>query len=154
MNEVAALASGLHVLSAVIWVGGMFFAYMVLRPSLGSFEPPQRLGLWDRVFKKFFLWVWHAVVLLLITGYFMLFGVYGGFAQVRTHIHIMHLLGLIMAGIYIYLYFKPYAEYRMAVAASDWPVAAKHLNTIRVIVGTNLIIGLITVFVAASGRFW
>ena len=36
----------LHLLSAVIWVGGMFFAYMVLRPAAATLlEPPQRLPL-------------------------------------------------------------------------------------------------------------
>ena len=31
-----ALLVALHVLSAVVWVGGMFFAYMVLRHSVGA----------------------------------------------------------------------------------------------------------------------
>jgi len=30
-----------HVLCAVLWVGGMFFAYVVLRPSLSVLEPMQ-----------------------------------------------------------------------------------------------------------------
>ena len=41
----------LHLLAAVIWVGGMFFAYACLRPVAASlFEPPQRLTLWRSVF--------------------------------------------------------------------------------------------------------
>jgi len=47
----------LHVLAAVIWVGGMFFAHMVLRPSAGPLEPAVRLSLWSRVFPRFFFWV-------------------------------------------------------------------------------------------------
>jgi uncharacterized membrane protein len=31
-----------HVVAAVIWVGGMFFALMVLRPSTGPLDPPTR----------------------------------------------------------------------------------------------------------------
>ena len=36
----------LHTLAAVIWVGGMFFAYLVLRPSAGALarNPPAALG--------------------------------------------------------------------------------------------------------------
>jgi len=30
-----ALLIALHVLAVVVWVGGMFFAYVVLRPSAG-----------------------------------------------------------------------------------------------------------------------
>ena len=38
------LAISLHVLAAVIWVGGMFFAWIVLRPVAASqLEPPARL---------------------------------------------------------------------------------------------------------------
>lgn len=39
------LAITLHVLSAVVWVGGMFFAWMALRPVAASLlEPPPRVA--------------------------------------------------------------------------------------------------------------
>ena len=44
----------IHVLSAVVWVGGMFFALLVLRPAVGPLEPAVRLALWRRVFARFF----------------------------------------------------------------------------------------------------
>lgn len=63
----------LHVLGVVVWVGGMFFAYMALRPAAASLlEPPQRLTLWAGVFDKFFPWVWLSVALILLTGLHML----------------------------------------------------------------------------------
>src|SRR4029077_19786338 len=40
-----ALALALHILGAVVWVGGMFAIYVCLRPALGTLEPPQRLRL-------------------------------------------------------------------------------------------------------------
>ena len=52
------LAITLHLLAAVIWVGGMFFAYMALRPATGSLEPSIRLTLWSQTLKRFFPWVW------------------------------------------------------------------------------------------------
>ena len=39
-----ALLVALHVLAAVVWVGGMFFAYMVLRPAAGPLETAERLA--------------------------------------------------------------------------------------------------------------
>ncbi|HEX4938933.1 MAG TPA: hypothetical protein VFX11_09675, partial [Candidatus Kapabacteria bacterium] len=87
----------LHLLSAVIWVGGMFFAYMALRPVAASLlEPPVRLTLWAQVFTRFFPWVWASVLLLLGTGLWMTFGIFGGMKYVGIHVHIMLLLGLIM----------------------------------------------------------
>ena len=41
----AALAFALHILGAVVWVGGMFAIYVCLRPALVTLEPPQRLRL-------------------------------------------------------------------------------------------------------------
>ena len=46
---IADVLLALHVLGAVLWVGGMFFALMVLRPSLAALSPPQRLDLGDGV---------------------------------------------------------------------------------------------------------
>ena len=55
----------LHVLSALVWVGGMFFAWMVLRPAaVKALDGPARLTLWVEVFQGFFRWVWVAVILL------------------------------------------------------------------------------------------
>ena len=58
-----ALALALHILGAVVWVGGMFAAYMCLRPAAGPLEPPQRLKLWRAFFQKFFPWVWLSILL-------------------------------------------------------------------------------------------
>lgn len=144
----------LHVLSAVIWVGGMVFAYMILRPSVDEMEPPHKLSLLAAVFRRFFLWVWHAAVILPATGYALMFMVYGGFAGSGMGIHLMQGLGLVMIALFVFMFFGPYPPFRQAVAQTDWPEAAKHLPQIRRIIGINLILGLITVTIGASSRFW
>ena len=74
----------LHILGAVVWVGGMFAAYVCLRPAAGALEPPQRLELWRAFFAKFFPWVWVSVLLLLVSGYWMLLTSFGGFPARRS----------------------------------------------------------------------
>jgi uncharacterized membrane protein len=148
------VAIALHLLSAVIWVGGMFFAYMCLRPVAASrLEPPQRLPLWAGTFERFFPWVWAAVLLLLATGYWMIFAYFGGMAGAPVHIHIMQGLGLVMMAIYAHVFFAPFQRLRRAVAAEDWPAGGKALSQIRVLVGVNLIIGLIVIVVASAGEY-
>src|SRR3546814_14138881 len=45
----------IHVLAAVAWVRGMFFAYVVLRPTVGGIAPPnERPPLCRRGFAPFF----------------------------------------------------------------------------------------------------
>ena len=82
MSVAMALLVLVHTLGATIWVGGMFFAYLVLRPvAAGRLEPPARLSLWAGCFDRFFVWVWIAVVILPLTGYWMSFWALGGMAN-------------------------------------------------------------------------
>ncbi len=146
-----ALFSTLHQLAAVIWVGGMFFAYVVLRPVLAEREGAERLAIWRGVFGRFFYWAGAAVLLLLGTGYWMLLGPYGGFAGAAPYIHLMHLLGLIMAALFVWLLVGPWAALRAAADREDTAAAARALGRIRHVVLVNLALGLVTVAVAAWG---
>src|SRR6185312_13658855 len=101
-----------HVLCAVIWVGGMFFAYLILRPSLSVLDPPQRMLLHTQIFRRFFLIVWHVMPLLLLTGVAMLFGLYGGMANVPWNVNAMMAVGIVMAVVFVVLVFGPYARFR------------------------------------------
>ena len=144
----------LHVLAAMIWVGGMFFAYVVLRPAAGPFEAPARLALWLRVFASFFPWVWASIVALLASGYAMLFFYLGGFANAELHIHLMQLTGIVMMLLFFHLYFAPWRRFARAVETEAYEQAGVALGQIRRIVGINLVLGLVTVAMGASGRFW
>ncbi len=134
-----------HVLCAVIWVGGMFFAYVVLRPSLSVLEPIQRIALHTQVFRRFFLVIWHAMPLILLSGFAVLFGFYGGPADVHWNINVMMLLGLIMSAIFLVVVFGPYARFRRT---TDRNTAAASMDRIRKLIGINLILGIITIVVA------
>ena len=116
----------------------------MLRPSLAVLEPPQRLALHGQVFKRFFLIVWHAMPLVLLSGYFMLFTVYGGFAGASPYIHIMHLTGLIMAAVFIWIFVSPWKRFR--TDPSSRPEAA---NAIRKLILVNLVLGLLTIIAAS-----
>ncbi len=138
-------ALALHLLSAVVWVGGMFFAYVCLRPVAASkLDPPQRLTLWAYTFGRFFPWVWIAVALLPATGYWMIARM-GGFAAVGVYVHIMQGIGIVMILIYLHVFFAPYRRLRNAVDAGDYPMAGKQLAQIRRLVAANLTLGLLII---------
>ena len=147
-----AISVTLHILAAVIWVGGMFFAYLCLRPAAQAvLEPEQRLTLWVNTFDRFFIWVFIAIVVILTSGYWMIFNEHGGFKGIGTSINIMQVLGIIMMLIFAHVYFAPFKRLKRFVAARDFPQAGKNLQQIRLLVAINLTIGLITVIVAAAG---
>ena len=148
-----AIALMLHLLAAVVWVGGMFFAFMVLRPvAAGTLEAPLRLTLWARVFTGFFPWVWFAVISLLLTGYPLLFGIFGNMGNAPIYVHLMQAMGLIMMAIFAHIFFAPFQRLKRAVAADDWEAGGKQLAQIRRMVGINLTLGLMVVVMAGGGR--
>lgn len=154
MNKLMPGLIALHLLATVVWVGGMFFAYMALRPVAASLlEPPQRLSLWTQTFERFFPWVWIAVLTLPVTGYLIVFGVLGGMGGAGLHVHLMQGLGWLMILLYLHMYFACFRRMQRAVAAGDWPTAGKQLAQIRRIVGINLLLGLLVVVIASAGRY-
>ena len=141
----------IHLLAVLIWVGGMFFAYVVLRPAaMDVLQPPERLRMWDSVFRRFFKWVWVAVGSILVTGLYLIY-LYGGIAHVARHVHIMLALGLAMMAIYGYVFFACYVPLSLHVAKQRWKEAGEILGRIRKLVALNLVLGLLTVCVVVIG---
>lgn len=141
-------ANALHVLAAVLWVGGMFFAYVCLRPAAATLEAPQRLQLWAQVFARFFPWVGLAIALLLASGFWLfMHGIRG------PHVHFMMGVGVLMMLLAGHVYFAPVRRLQRHAAAQQWTEAATQLGKVRVLIGINLALGLLVVAVAAAGRY-
>lgn len=144
------LVYSLHVLAALVWVGGMFFAWMVLRPAaITALEGPARLKLWVEVFQGFFRWVWGAVVLLPVSGVIMLNMNFNGFEHAPRYVQVMMGLFVVMTALFIRIQALMLPELRTAVEAQDWPAGAAVLGRIRRLVGINLLVGLVVVVIAA-----
>ena len=145
----------LHIISAVIWVGGMFFAHQCLRPVAAQLlEPPARLKLWSGVFSRFFPLVWLAIITLFISGYLMLFAIWQSMAAAPLYIHIMNGLAILMLLIFMYVFFAPYKKLQAAVLSETWPAGAQALGQICTLVGINTILGITLISVASAGRYY
>ncbi len=147
-----ALALTLHLLASIVWVGGMFFAHMAMRPALEELlEPAQRLPLLRNILGRFFRWVWLAVVLILVTGFWIFLGVYQG--QMGLHVHIMTALGLVMVLLFTFIYLVLYPRMGRALDAGDVPAAGRNMALIRRIIATNLVLGLVTSVLGVARPF-
>jgi uncharacterized membrane protein len=141
-----------HLIAVVLWVGGMFVLHFAVRPAAaGQLAPPQRLPLLANVLGRFFFWVSIAIVAILASGIGLILGA-GGFANAHASVHLMFVLGLVMMAIFLVIRLAPFPRLQRAVAASDWPTAARELDRIRKLVVTNLALGVITTAVATLGR--
>jgi uncharacterized membrane protein len=141
----------LHLLGAIMWIGGMFFAYACLRPAAAAvLEPPQRLPLWAATFARFLPFTAVAVVVILASGFGMLAA--SGFRQAPIGGQLMLVLGLVMAAVFARVYLVLYPRLRAACESAAWPAAAQTLNGIRRLVALNLVLGILTVVAALWAR--
>jgi len=143
------LLKTLHVLSIVVWIGGMVFAHFFLRPAVAVLEPPARVRLMHDVLGRFFRAVFAASLLVLVTGLWMLGRVAkqvvqtGGSFEMPLSWTIMTVLGVAMVAIFMHIRFALYKRLGRAVAASDWGAGGAALAQIRTWVAVNLVLGVV-----------
>lgn len=147
------IAITLHLLAAVIWVGGMFFAILAVRPALVELDTLLRARLWAGIFRRFFPWVGAAILTLLVTGFYMIFSMFGGFAQTPPFVQSMMGLGIFMMLLFGHLFFVSYKRLKRSVTDNDETLAKRSMSQIRLVVTINLVLGLVVVFVAMMGIF-
>jgi len=148
-----AILKTLHVLSIVVWIGGMAFAHFFLRPAVAPLDPPVRVRLMHDVLGRFFKAVLVASVLTLGSGVWMLGRVAkqavqsGGSFEMPLAWTVMAVLGVAMVAIFMHIRFALYKQLNAAVAASDWGAGGNALAQIRRWVSVNLGLGVLIIAV-------
>jgi uncharacterized membrane protein len=146
----------LHLLTIIVWIGGMFFAHFFLRPALVHLDPA-RVRLMHDVLGRFFGTVLLVVVLVWMSGSWMIGRAAKQAVQAGAHFTmpvewmIMAALGGVMTLIFVYIRWALFPKLGRAVVSADWPVGAKALAGIRQWVSVNLIIGVVIVLVTLIG---
>lgn len=143
----------LHILSIVVWIGGMVFAHFFLRPAVHQLPPPQRLPLMHCVLQRFFSAVLVAIGVVLVTGLWMIGRVAKESVQAGLSFNmpldwtIMATLGLVMMAIFGHIRFALFKRLGHAVAAQDWPAGGAVLGSIRTWVSVNLALGVLIIVI-------
>jgi uncharacterized membrane protein len=144
----------IHVLSIVLWIGGMAFAHFFLRPAVAQLEASVRLRLMHDVLGRFFKAVLVVSLLTLVSGVWMLGRVAkqvvqsGGSFEMPLAWTIMAVLGVVMVAIFMHIRFALYKRLGQAVAASEWSAGAAAMAQIRRWVAFNLGTGILVLFVS------
>ncbi|WP_046110864.1 CopD family protein [Aquincola tertiaricarbonis] len=152
-----ALLKTLHVLSIVVWVGGMVFAHFFLRPAVATLEPPLRLKLMHEVLGRFFAAVLVASLLAWASGVWLLGRIArrvvqaGGNFDMPWHWWLMAVGGTLMVAIFLHVRFALFQRLRRAVTAQDWPAGGAAMAQVRQWVAVNLAIGLAIVVAVLLG---
>ena len=142
-----------HVLSIIVWIGGMVFAHFFLRPAVAQLEPAIRLRLMHEVLGRFFQAVLVASLLTLASGVWMVGRVAkqvvqsGGKFEMPLAWTLMAVLGVAMVAIFMHIRFALYKRLGRAVAGSDWAAGAAALAQVRRWVSINLGLGVVILLV-------
>lgn len=147
----------IHLLSVIVWIGGMVFAQFFLRPAVAKLEAPERVRLMHEVLGRFFNAVLLAAGLALGSGVWMIGRMARQMAQSGVKFNmpiewmVMSVLGLLMLGIFAYIRFVLYQRLTRAVTAAAWPAGGATLASIRTWVTVNLVIGVVIVVITLLG---
>ena len=142
-----------HVLSIVLWIGGMYFAHAFLRPAVQFLEPPMRIRLMHDVLQRFFTTVQVVVLLVLFSGLWMIGRVAKETVQAGLPFNmplgwtVMSTLGILMIVVFGHIRFALFKRLSRAVSASDWPAGGAALGQIRQWVAMNLALGTVILVV-------
>lgn len=141
-----------HVLSIIVWIGGMVFAHFFLRPAVAQLEAPVRLRLMYDVLGRFFQAVLVASLLTLASGVWMVGRVAkqvvqsGGTFEMPLAWTVMSVLGVAMVAIFMHIRFVLFKRLGQALAISDL-AAGGVLAQIRTWVSFNLGLGILVLLV-------
>lgn len=152
-----ALLKTIHLLSLMVWIGGMAFAHFFLRPAVAKLEAPERIRLMHDVLGRFFNAVLGAVGLTLLSGLWMIGRVAKQAVQSGVNFAmplewtVMAALGIVMMLIFGHIRFALYKRLSRAVTAAAWPAGGAALASIRLWVSINLSLGVVIVAITLLG---
>jgi uncharacterized membrane protein len=137
---VYALLKTIHLLAAVVWLGGMFFTLFCLHPAAALLQPAERVPVVATALGRFFRMVEVSIVVLLASGGWMVWRVAS--TTRRTGLPF---------NIFGHIRFALFRRVQRARAAQDWPAAAAALASVRGWVAINMTIGVVVVLVTLMG---
>jgi uncharacterized membrane protein len=142
----------LHLTAAIVWMGGMTFMLIALRPAtLAVMEAQPRAVLMGAVWQRFFVAVLVAIVVLLASGGSMVGSTIKAAREATGHgvmpagWMVMTGLGTLMFLIFGHIYFAGFQKFRRAVSAAQWPAAAKAAGQIHALMVTNFVLGWLAI---------
>ncbi len=145
-----ALLVFLHLVAAIVWMGGMAFILLAMRPAaLAVLQGPPRPQLILAALQRFFPLVWLSIAVILLTGLGLLLAV--GFARAPIGWHAMFGIGLLMMAIFAHIYFAPFRRARRAADAQDWPAVGRAIAQMHPLVVLNFVLGWMAI---AAVVFW
>lgn len=142
-----------HVLSAVIWVGGMIAIRFAIHYSMQNItEPKIKIERTLENLKRFFNLVLPFIALLLVTALFLIFGLDLKETPLNKFVHIKEAIWTIMTIVYITVYIKR-NKAEKAFNDGDLPKVKAQLEPIaKIYIPLNIVLGIIAIYLGVTLR--
>ncbi|MGM0520117.1 MAG: hypothetical protein ACQERD_10795 [Campylobacterota bacterium] len=143
----------LHVISAVVWVGGMLAIRFAVHYSMQEVNDPKiKLGRTLETLRRFFNMVIPAILILLLTAIIMIVAL--GFKGTDLYIIVIikEIIWTVMTIIFITIYIKRNKASK-AFNSGDLPTAKRHLLPIaQYFIPINIVLGVIAIYFGVTLR--
>lgn len=104
----------LHILFTIVWIGGMIYSLIFLKPALREILPEESRGKFLKsVLSRFFVAVWLSIIVIFITGMGLWHGYRKDFSE-NTLFHIKLFSFGLMVVIFSYIYFLLFKRNKIA----------------------------------------
>ncbi len=152
-NNYSSIIVFLHVISAVIWVGGMIAIRFAVHYSMQNIEEPKiKLARTLELLKRFFSMVIPAILTLLITAVIMIIALEFKGTELYTIVIVKKILWTLMTIIFIRIYIKR-NKAQKAFDIGDFVNAKNNLLPIATyFIPINIVLGLIAIFLGVTLR--
>ena len=147
MNYLVWLVTAIHLLCVVLWVGGMAFLLLTLRPSASAIDPSARLVLQGAVFRRFFRTIWQVMPMAIVSGLLLLILLYSH-QKMPWEVMVMQTGGVLMAAIFIGMVLVPNKRFQAKLAAGT--ATAEDAVPVRRLIWLSLGIGTIVLICVAN----
>lgn len=152
-NNFSTLIIFLHVLSAIIWIGGMIVIRFAVHYSMQNIEEPKiKLGRTLENLKRFFSMVIPSIIILLITAIIMILALGFKGTDLYKFIITKEIIWTIMTIIFIVIYIKR-NKAQKAFDNGDFATAKNQLTPLaKYLIPINIVLGLIAVILGITLR--
>ncbi|QKF68274.1 putative membrane protein [Arcobacter venerupis] len=152
-NNFSTLIIFLHIISAIIWVGGMIVIRFAVHYSMQNIEDPKiKLGRTLENLKRFFSMVIPSIILLVTTAIIMILALEFKGGELYKFVILKEIIWSIMTIIFIVIYIKR-NKAQKAFDNADFASAKNQLTPLaKYLIPINIVLGLFAIILGITLR--
>jgi uncharacterized membrane protein len=152
-NNFSTLIIFLHIISAIIWVGGMIVIRFAVHYSMQNIEDPKiKLGRTLENLKRFFSMVIPSIILLITTAIIMILALGFKDGELYKFVILKEIVWSVMTIIFIVIYMKR-NKAQKAFDNADFASAKNQLAPLaKYLIPINIVLGLVAIILGITLR--